>query len=372
MSTNPLLNSNRLKLGVFGFNGQAPSNTLVDELYAPTWPRILDIAAKAEVSRFEALVPFARWKRGRVRDSSNLAALDVYDPYIWAAGLAQATRYPAVLATSHMSLMHPVIAAKQAATIDQMSGGRFALNVVAGWNQPEFEMFGGSMPSQEDRFEQAAEWLEVVTRLWRETEDFDFEGRFYCIKKGESFPKPIQVPFPPVMSAGGSDKGRRFAAKYADLCFTIVRGDDIDLARADVTSFRDLARREYGRPIQMWTVAYVIQRESLAAAHEYEQHVLDHADHRANEAMMAMIGAQSKMMPVAALEAIKRRYILGAGGFPLVGTAESIVDQCRALSRAGIDGILLCWIDFMDGLDRWIGDVMPMLIQAGLRDSISA
>jgi len=372
MSNNPLFNENRLKLGVFGFNGQAPSNAILDEMYVPSWPGILDIAARADAAGFEALVPFARWKRGRIRDSTDLAALDVYDPYIWAAGLGQATRYPAVLATSHMSLMHPVIAAKQAATIDQVSGGRFALNVVAGWNQPEFEMFGASMHSHEDRFEQAAEWLEVVTRLWRETDEFDFDGRFYSIKKGESFPKPVQVPFPPIMSAGGSDKGRQFAAKYADLCFTLIRGNDAEMVKADVTSFRDLAQKEYGRRIQMWTVAYVIQRDSLAAARKYEQHVLEHADHRANDAMMAMIGLQSKMMPTAVLEAIRHRYILGAGGFPLVGTAESIVDQCRGLTEAGIDGILLCWIDFIDGLERWNLEVMPMLVQAGLRRSWSA
>jgi FMNH2-dependent dimethyl sulfone monooxygenase len=88
--------------------------------------------------------------------------------------------------------------------------------------------------------------------------------------------------------------------------------------------------------------------------------------------MMAMIGTQSKMMPAVALEAIERCYIMGAGGFPLVGTAASIVDQCHGISNAGTDDILLCWIEFMDGLDRWIRDLMPMLIQAGLRRSISA
>jgi len=364
---NPLFGHNRLKLGVFGFNGQAPSNSMLDELYVPTWPRIIEIAATADAAGFEALVPFARWKHGRDRDFRNAAAMDVYDPFVWAAGLGQATRHAAVMATSHMSLIHPLIAAKQGATIDQLSGGRFALNVVAGWNEPEFQMFGGALPGHTDRYAQAAEWLELLTRLWRETEDFDFDGDFYSIKKGESFPKPVQRPMPPIMSAGGSEKGREFAARYADIGFTLIRSDEPEGARADVEAYRTLAAGRFARQIQVWTVAYVIQRDTQREAEAYEQRVLDHADHRANDAMMAMLGAQSKMMPAAAFQSFKKRYIAGAGGFPLVGSAERIVETCGRLSRTGVDGILLCWIDYQDGLARWIRDVMPMLERTGLR-----
>jgi len=365
--TNPLFNENRMKLGVFGFNGQAPSNSILDELYVPTWPGVLDIGAKADVAGFEALVPFARWKHGRSRDSVNLAAMDVFDPFVWAGGLGQATHYPAVMATSHMSLMHPVIAAKQSATIDHISNGRFALNVVAGWNEPEFRMFGGALEGHSDRYAQAAEWMEVLRRLWREEDEFDFEGKFYSIKKGESFPKPVQKPFPPIMNAGGSDKGREFAAKYADMCFTLIRSDEPEGAKADVDAYRELAKRDFGRNIQVWTVAYVIQRDSQAEAEAYQHRILENADQRANDTMMAMLGNQSKMMSKEAFQLFKNRYIAGAGGFPLVGSAERIVDTLSRLSKAGVDGVLLCWIDYMDGLTRWVRDIMPMLEQVGLR-----
>ncbi|MDP8983671.1 MAG: LLM class flavin-dependent oxidoreductase [Pseudomonadota bacterium] len=372
IAPSPLFNTNRLKLGVFGFNGQAPSNTLLDELYVPTWPRILEVGSTADAAGFEALVPFARWKYGRSHNSPNAATLDVYDPFIWAAGLAQATRHSAVLATAHMSLIHPVIAAKQAATIDHVSGGRFALNVVAGWNEPEFLMFGAPLLEHAQRYAQAAEWMEVVTRLWGSSDAFDFQGSFYTIKKGESFPKPVQRPAPPIMSAGGSDQGRRFAVRYADLCFTLLRSDDPDVANADVAAYREPARRDHARDVQVWTVAYVIQRDSQEEANAYQKRVIDHADRDANEAMMSMLGAQSKMMSAEAFLAFKNRYIAGAGGFPLVGTAEAIADRCVRLSGAGVDGLLLCWIDFADGLARWIREVMPLLERAGLRDPFPA
>ncbi len=366
-TVNPLFNDNRLKLGIFGFNGQAPSNTILEELYVPSWPRILDIAAIADTAGFEAVVPFARWKHGRSRDVVNPAAMEVYDPFVWAAGIAQATTHPAVMATSHMSLVHPLIAAKQGATIDHISHGRFALNVVAGWNEPEFQMFGGTLEEHTDRYAQASEWMDVLRRLWQEDDEFDFDGRYFSIKKGESFPKPRQQPMPPIMSAGGSDQGRRFAARYADMCFTLIRSDQPEGAKADVDAYRDLAKREFGRDIQVWTVAYVIQRDTQQAAEAYQRRVLDHADHRANDSMLAMLGSQSKMMSKEAFEAFSNRYIAGAGGFPLVGSADVIVDRCTRLSRAGVDGVLLCWIDYVDGLTRWNRDVMPMLEQSGLR-----
>jgi alkanesulfonate monooxygenase SsuD/methylene tetrahydromethanopterin reductase-like flavin-dependent oxidoreductase (luciferase family) len=263
--------------------------------------------------------------------------------------------------------MHPIIAAKQGATVDHVSGGRFALNVVAGWNEPEFRMFGGALGGHADRYAQAAEWMEVLQRLWREAEDFDFDGKFYQIRKGESFPKPLEAARPPIMNAGGSDKGREFAAKYADMCFTILKSDDPDAARADVSAYRDLARRDYGREIQVWTVAYVVQRESEAEARAYERRIIEHADGAQVDAMLSMLGAQSNMMPPDTFASLRNRYICGAGGFPLVGSADNIVDRLGRLSRAGVDGVLLCWIDFKDGLTRWQRDVMPRLENAGLR-----
>src|SRR3546814_6724447 len=62
---------------------------------------------------------------------------------------------------SHISTIHPLMAAKQAASIDHISGGRFVLNVVTGWNRPEMEMFGVAMADHDTRYDMAAEWIEI-------------------------------------------------------------------------------------------------------------------------------------------------------------------------------------------------------------------
>ena len=154
------------------------------------------------------------------------------------------------------------MAAKQATTIDHVTGGRFALNIVTGWNRPEIEMFGSPLMEHNDRYDCAVEWLDIMKQLWTREEPFDFEGSFYKIKKGYLQPKPIQRPFPAVMNAGGSDRGQHFAAKHCDMVYVVFGSHDFDDCKAKVDAYRELARKEYGREIQVWSYAYVVQGET--------------------------------------------------------------------------------------------------------------
>ena len=114
-----------------------------------------------------------------------------------------------MFATSHVPTMHPVMAAKQAGTIDHISGGRFTLNVVTGWYRPEIEMFGAPLLEHDTRYDMATEWIEIIKRLWTSEEEFDFDGKFYNVKGAIMAPKPIQKPHPAIMSR------RRFAQRPA-------------------------------------------------------------------------------------------------------------------------------------------------------------
>ena len=84
------------------------------------------------------------------------------------------TNYCTVLATVHVPLVHPLMVAKMAATIDHVTGGRFAMNVVCGWFKNEFDMFGAHMRPHDDRYKYATEWLDFVRRAWTQDEEFDF------------------------------------------------------------------------------------------------------------------------------------------------------------------------------------------------------
>jgi dimethylsulfone monooxygenase len=369
--TNPLFNDNKLKLGTFGTNvSNGCAITLVEEAFQTTWPNTLAAAREADALGLEALVPVARWKG--FGGKSNFNGTN-FETYTWAAGLAQATERSAVFTTSHVPTVHPIMAAKQAATVDHVSGGRFALNIVCGWFAPELEMFGASIMEHDTRYEYAAEWIEIIKLLWTREEEFDYEGKFLRVRKGFSMPKPIQKPFPPLMNAGSSGKGQHFAAKYADMAFITIDSNDLEKTRAHIDSYRRLAREEYGRELQIWCNAYVVQRPTQKEADDYVHHyVVEKGDDEALDTLLSIQNIQRQQLLQQELERRRFNVKAGWGGFPLVGTPDRIVERIIAVKDIGIDGVLLNWVEYVEGMRLWRADVAPRLEQAGLRRPVGA
>ncbi|WP_199707469.1 LLM class flavin-dependent oxidoreductase [Teichococcus wenyumeiae] len=360
-----------MKLGIFGTNGKGAAQTLVPEAYRPSWAASVQTAQMADTLGFEAVLAYARWK-GYIQGQPAHPSGVTLDPFTWCAGIAQATRHMAVIATSHAPTLHPITAAKQCATIDIIANGRFALNVVGGWNKPDLDMFGGAFAEHDARYDHLQEWLEIIQRLWREEEEFDHDGRFFKVLRGSSMPKPLQRPGPPIINAGGSDRGQRFACEFADVCFLILRSEDTAQIAAQIAEYKDMARRDYGREVQVWIYAYCVQRPTRAEAEAYLHHFsVEMEDGPSLDAWTAGVGSQTKILqsPEAA-RAFRRRFAAGAGGSALVGTAEHIAGRLEQLSDAGLDGVLLTWVDFEDGLRRF-AEVMPMLEARGLREAFN-
>ena len=132
----PLYNDHKLKLGVFGINCSYGLNiSHAPTTYKVTWEHTSEIVKRADAMGFELALPVARWRGfGGTTDFNG----ESFETYTWAAGLAQATRNIMVAATSHVPTVHPIVAAKQAATIDHISNGRFALNLVEPFLQQVF------------------------------------------------------------------------------------------------------------------------------------------------------------------------------------------------------------------------------------------
>jgi FMNH2-dependent dimethyl sulfone monooxygenase len=359
--SNPLFNDNRMKLGTFCTNcsGGTVASTAEGTLEV-TWPRTKALAQASDRAGFEAIVPVGRWKGfGGLTDFNGVS----FEVYTWAAGLAEATSYSCVLATAHVPLVHPVMAAKQGTTIDHISGGRFALNIVCGWAPSEFAMFGaGVLRSHDEGYEYAEEWIDILTKLWTAETEFDVEGKYFDIKGAISKPKPLQKPFPPVMSANSSEVGLRFAAKHADMSFIGVRTSDRRAWKPLIDSHKRLAREASGRDLQVWIHGTVICRPTQREADEYFHYVaVEKADTEGDP-----IGRRGRPPDPHPL-----RRVPGWGGFPLIGTPEAIVDDLVALSRAGISGCLLSWVNYEVEQQQWIDEVLPLMEQAGLRRRFS-
>jgi alkanesulfonate monooxygenase SsuD/methylene tetrahydromethanopterin reductase-like flavin-dependent oxidoreductase (luciferase family) len=368
-SSNALYNANKLKLGLFGINcDDGCTMTLVDEALDVSWEKTREIAQFADRLGFEALVPIARWL-GLGQHEVNGRS---FDPYTWAAGLAQVTEQITLVTTSHVQSMHPVTAAKAVSTIDHISGGRSTLNVVTGWFPAEFKMFGIEFLEHDRRYAYAAEWIEVVTRLWTDPEPDEKRREYINNDGGYSKPKPLQQPHPPIMNAGGSTAGRAFIADTCDIGYlAIADHDDLDKTRREVESMKERARSQ-GREVQLWTYAYVIQRDTQEEADRYLDRIAHElGDDDAAETFASNIGVNSQIMSAEAWQGFKTHLKAGHGGYALVGTAEQIAERLAGLAEIGLDGVALSWVDFVDGLERFSADVLPLLEASGLRAPVA-
>ena len=359
-NSNPMFNDNRMKTGVFGTNvdnggtmSKAPTS------FEPTFEHNLLIAEQAEKYGFEFLIPFGRWKTFGGETEYNGNCMEVYT---WAAALAARTSEIAIFATSHVPTVHPIIAAKQGATIDHISGGRWGLNVVCGWFVPEMEMFGARQLEHDDRYVRAAEWLSVVKRLWQE-QHFDHEGDFYRVTDGYLNPKPLQDPYPVVVNAGVSDAGREFSAQHVD--FNFISMETLEAAAETAKDVRDRARR-YKRDIGIIGTAYCLVRDTEKEAQEAYDAIVAEGDWGAARNIMQVLGIESESFD-AHIQQFAKRFVMGWGAYPLVGTPEQVTDELLKLERVGVEGMCLIWNDYLEEVPYFGERVLPLLRQAGLR-----
>ncbi|MGO2110011.1 MAG: LLM class flavin-dependent oxidoreductase [Pseudoclavibacter sp.] len=360
--TNPLLGDQPMKLGLFGTNcsgglivSHAPTS------YEITWEHTKAIATKADQIGFEAMIPVARWKG--FGGSSNFNG-NCFETYTWAAGLAEATERIAIGATSHLPTVHPIVAAKMATTVDRISGGRFALNMVMGWVPPEMEMFGGEQRQHDERYEFGQEWLDYVMRLWSEQGTFEVSGDYFNSQLNEAYPKPHQGPNPVLLNAGNSTRGIEFSAKNVDINFASL--DTLENVNAYTDKVRTKARDDYQRDIDVMTYGLVVCRETEAEAKAAFQQVLDEGDYdgAGNVIKIALSGASQSFEHARELS---ERFVAGWGGYPIVGTPEQVVDGLKSLHDNGMGGMIMGLIDPVEELPIFEEQILPLMREAGLR-----
>lgn len=362
MADNLLLGTDdHFSLAAFGFNNRGGMwFSTADETPRATWDETKALTLAAEAAGFEAIVPNARWKGFGGESDYNLWSLEAI---AWAAGLAAVTSRIQIFATVHAPTIHPVRMAKQAVTIDHISGGRFGLNVVAGWNPSEMAMFGRKVQDHPDRYAFATDWMDLVERLWTSDDEFDYDGEHFTAVGAISSPRPIQSPRPIVMNAAISETGRRFAARFADINFMV--SDDPEDVSAYVTGIKRLAREEFDRDISVMTQIGIIIGETEADARRRLDHYLkDLGDW---EAVRRFANMNLETAPDFAFDSKEMRVAMGHHSAPLVGTPEQIVEKIRMFKDAGITGAAVNWVDYAEGIQQYDEMLRPLLVDAGLR-----
>ncbi len=261
-----------------------------------------------------------------------------------ASALAMATTKMELMVAAHPGVNTPQMVAKMGASLDRISAGRLAVNVVNGWNVEEFNTFGNGawLTDQADRYRRMDEFIEVLKGLWNR-DPFSFEGKFYRVDDSRLPLKPRRAPSPPIYAASRSPAGKDVIARFCDHWFVPDLGDfrrfdeTAALIRAEIADMNRRAAR-LGRRIGYGLSAHVVCRptieEAVARAGELEAH--------------------------GRLARYNKSSIAGLGAC-LVGTPEVIAARLAVYEELGVELALFQFSPMEAGLDRFAADVLPLL-----------
>ena len=281
------------------------------------------------------------------------------DAWSTAAALAAVTERLELMVAVRPTFHHPARLAKQAASIDRISGGRLALNVVSAWWKDEARRYGAHFDEHDDRYARTTEWLEVVDRAWR-APVVSYSGRYYRAEELIVEPKPVRtrLRYRPTIYAGGeSDAAKAMISRHCDAY--VMHGDPPERVAPKLADMR--ARRDALAlpPLQFGMAAYAIVRDSEAEARRELARITNVSPGSPGYHNYQDWVANTKLEQRVTLEdySVSNRG-LRAG---LVGTPEQVADRVRALADAGIDLLLLQCSPQLEEMERFAEEVMPLV-----------
>ena len=360
-----MYSDNTLKIGLFGANcSSGRAVTMVPERWTGNWEDNLALAKMSDAAGIEFMLPVGRWK-GYGGDTDYMGT--TLETITWATGLLASTKRLIVFGTVHAPLFHPIIAAKQFVTADQVGEGRFGLNIVVGWNEDEFQMFGVTQRDHEARYDYAQDWIEAVKLAWGPQEDFDFDGRFIKLKKVRAKPKPYGGARPLIMNAGASPTGRAFAIRNCDAFFTQASRTSMAETAKTVQAAKDDAKAQ-GRELDVYAVGVVTCRPTKKEAEEYYHYAtIENADWSAVDGILGKKNISAATVGEEEFQKQRHHYAHGLGGLLMVGDPDQIAKQLADLSAAGLRGIGFSFVNYLKELPYFCDEVLPRLERMGVR-----
>jgi len=257
-----------------------------------------------------------------------------------------------------VSFRDPVMLARQAAAIDDLSGGRLVLGLGAGWVEAEHETWGyqlGDVPTRIARFK---EGLEVITRLFRSDEPVTFEGQFFQLHGARLLPRPMRPGGPSILIGGnGVRRTLPLVAQYADAWNVFHLTPDIFRERSEIL---DKLLHQAGR--QPSEIKRTMMAMLFCGRNETE------LKQRANFAYRNWVPELAGQPIAKLLETLAHMLTpllnsVGASFNPIVGTPDSVLQQINAYAAAGVDELIIQWFDVEDveGLQVYAEEILPHL-----------
>lgn len=250
------------------------------------------------------------------------------------------------LVAVHPGLWDPVMVAKLSVSLDRVCRGRMALNIVNGWFDEEFRMFGGTVLQGEERYQRTIEFIEILRGLWTH-ESFSYAGRHYRLDRGQLLLKPASPTPPDIYSVSRSDRGRDFIAGHCDWWF-------IDYPKKAETADEALRGIEEA-------VADMMRRAQRAGRNvHYALNPFVALGRSEQDAFAATIRRILAYDPDPDTRKIEHR-MLPATRLGCIGSAENVRRQLQRFEQLGIELVLCKIIPTADNVRR-IGEeiIAPM------------
>ncbi|MFF2094320.1 dimethylsulfone monooxygenase SfnG [Paenibacillus sp. NPDC058174] len=285
-----------------------------------------------------------------------------WESLTFAAALAVKTKSLGLIAAVASGLWPPAIVAKMLTTIDHLSGGRAAINVVSGWLKEEYIALGQPWLDHDERYRRSAEFIEVLRELWT-SDRANFAGDFYRLREADYKPRPLQTPGPTVYQGGNSKAAKRMAGRVSD--YYLMNGNHLEGLKKQIDEVSGYAA-EYGRTVKFGVNAFVIVRDTEEEAKQVLRDIIDNADTAVVEAFREQVkqaGQASSEREGMWANSSFEDLIQFNDGFKtgLIGTPEQVAERIAGLKGIGIDLVLTAFLHYDNELEAFGKQVIPLV-----------
>ncbi|HDR9048149.1 TPA: dimethyl sulfone monooxygenase SfnG [Burkholderia vietnamiensis] len=313
------------------------------------------LAKTAEDAGFE-------YALSQIRFTAGYGAEYQHESVSFSHALLHATTKLKVLAAILPGPWHPAVVAKQLATIDHLTNGRIAINVVSGWFKGEFTAIGEPWLEHDERYRRSKEFIEVLKGIWTQ-DNFTYKGDFYRFHEYTLSPKPLQKPHPEIFQGGSSRAARDNAASVSDWYFT--NGNTPENLKAQIDDIRAKAAAN-GHRVRIGVNAFVIARDTEEEARAVLDDIIAHAHVEAVNAFGDAVKQAGKASPEGEGNWAKSTFedlVQYNDGFRtnLIGTPQQIAERIVALKAIGIDLVLTGFLHFIEEVEYFGKKVLPLV-----------
>ncbi|MBI5032492.1 MAG: LLM class F420-dependent oxidoreductase [Chloroflexi bacterium] len=291
------------------------------------WERWQRIAHAVEDLGFVGLYRSDHFTNGSPPDKDSL---ELWVSLTWLACNTKRIQFGPLV--TPMSFRHPTMTARMAAAVDDLSGGRLTLGLGAGWQEREHHNYGFDLLDLKSRFKRFEEGLQVIERLLDDDAPVNFSGEYYHLNDAVLLPPPKRR-IPILIGGNGEKRTLSFAARYADEWNATFQTPD-NFSRLSTRLDEFLAEMD-GEPRRV--------RRSMMTGCVFGKD---------DAALQEKIAARGRT-----IEQMRERGMI-------VGNAAQVVEQLGRLSEAGVERVMLQWLDLDDiaGLEALAKSVASQIV----------